>query len=146
VWAAVTVGLVLPTVAQARLFPYNYVYFNALATLKPINGNWATDYWRASGREITTLVPGKGEVSCIYIDAKHDFLPCADDATLGPFWADRGTHARPGTLEPGQYWLVRENNGELSMPAGCLLHDELTRPLRGQNVVIAQVMRCDRPQ
>lgn len=145
VWTLVAVGLVLPVVDQARLFPYNYAYFNEVTTLRPVNGNWATDYWRASSQELATLVPPEGVTSCIFIDAKHPLRDCAKDSSFAPFWSGRGTEAIPGTLADGEYWLVRENGGDLTMPPGCVLHDELTRPLRGQELVIGQVMRCRLP-
>lgn len=143
-WAVVGVGLVLPVVDQVRLFPYNYVYFNEIASLKPIDGNWATDYWRASGRDLVRIVP-PGETSCILIEPDEPARPCDQDATFAPFWADRGADALSGDLGTGEYWLVRENNGDLRIPAGCSLHDEITRPLRSQEVTIIQVLRCPLP-
>lgn len=140
-WILVSVGLVMPVVDQVRLFPYSYVYFNELASLKPIDGNWATDYWRASGRELVPLIP-VGETSCIFIDANHAERPCDVDSTFSPFWASQGIQAKPGQLAEGEYWLVRENNGDVTAPQGCSLHDQLTRPLRGQTLVISQIFRC----
>ncbi len=141
VWVLVSVGLVVPVVDQMRLFPYSYVYFNELASLKPINGNWATDYWRASGRELVPLIPA-GETSCIYIDAQHPERPCDVDSTFSPFWESQGTQAIAGVIGDNEYWLVRENNGVVTAPPGCTLHDEITRPLRTQNLVISQIFRC----
>lgn len=143
-WVVVVAGLVVPVVDQVRLFPYTYVYFNEIASTQPIDGNWATDYWRASGRELVRIIP-EGRTSCIFVDDEHDFRPCDADATLKPFWAERGLDAIPADLGPDEYWLVRENHGDLAAPPGCTLHDQLTRPLRGQDVTIAQVFRCTAP-
>ncbi len=144
VWALVAVGLALPVVDQIRLFPYTYVYFNEVASLKPIDGNWATDYWRSSGRDLVRLVP-PGDTSCVFIDAKHAQQPCDLESTFAPFWADQGLDAKPGVLAAGEYWLVRENNGYVTPPPGCSLQDQITRPLRGQTVTISQVFRCTYP-
>ena len=132
VWVLVAIGLIAPTVDQIRLYPYSYVYFNEIATLQPINNRWATDYWRASSQELTTLIPADGPVSCRYVTTKQPPSPCGEEATFVPFWSSRGSAALPGNLGAGEYWFVRENGGDLTMPAGCILHDELTRPLRGQ--------------
>lgn len=144
VWILVAVGLVVPVVDQLRLFPYAYVYFNEIATLKPVNGNWSTDYWRASGRELVSIIP-PGDTSCSLVEPGKPPRPCEDDASFEPFWADRGTDAKPGELPNDGYWLVRENGGDLTVPVGCVLHDQLVRPLRGQEVVIGQVFSCIKP-
>lgn len=143
-WSAVAVGLVVPVVDQVRLFPYTYAYFNEITTMKPVNGNWATDYWRASGRDLVRLIPA-GDTSCILVEDDKPARPCDQDASFEPFWADRGADAQPGVLGTGQYWLVRENGGDLTVPDGCTLHDQITRPLKGQELVIGQVLRCTAP-
>jgi len=145
IWVLVAVGLLAPTVDQLRLYPYNYVYFNELATLKPINGNWATDYWRASSQELTRIIPPVGPTSCIYIDEKHPARPCDVDTSFEPFWNQRGADAQPGVLNDHEYWLVRENGGPIQMPPGCTLQGEITRPLRGEQVIIGQVAKCMLP-
>lgn len=143
-WIVVGVGLVVPVVDQIRLFPYNYVYFNELATVKPINGNWATDYWRASSQELTRIIP-EGETSCILIEDGVSARPCDADASFRPFWEQRGQDAVAGALVADEYWLVRENGGDIDVPAGCSLHGEVTRPLKAQTLVISQVLRCTLP-
>lgn len=143
-WVLVAVGLVVPVIDQIRLYPYNYVYFNEIATVQPINGNWATDYWRASSQELTRIIP-EGQTSCIYIEDDVKARPCAEDASFKPFWEQRGRDAIPGTLATNEYWLVRENGGDLAAPPGCTLHDSLARPLKNQTLVIGQVLRCRYP-
>ena len=141
-WIAVIVGLVAPVITQIRLFPYSYVGFNASALVTPVTGNWATDYWRASGRELLQRLP-PGPESCAYEQSrKGDLHPCSTEPMFAPYLPDRGISAKPGTLGPGEYWMVRENQGITEIPAGCSLHDEITRPLWGQEVIIGQIMRC----
>lgn len=140
-WAAVGLGIAIPTIEQLRLFPYNYVYFNEVASVRPINGNWATDYWRASSRELVTQIP-PGETSCRFVSDTRSVQPCNEDASFAPFWDSRGESAVPGALDPNEYWFVRENGGDVSAPPGCLLHDELRRPLGTQQVIIAQIFKC----
>lgn len=144
--ALVALGLTVPMLAQIRLFPYTYTYFNALTALRPIDGNWATDYWRASGPDLARKTPSSGEVSCIFIDDKQPLRPCAEDATLAPYWDLRATgEIQDEKLGPNEYWLLRENNGEIAPPDGCSLNNAITRPLFGQEITIAQIFRCTLP-
>lgn len=141
-WAVVIVGVVAPVITQVRLFPYNYVGFNAVASAWPISENWSTDYWRASGRELIERLP-PGAESCAYEQSrKGELHPCSAEPMFAPYVPDRGTSAKPGSLGPGEFWMVRENQGITEIPAGCTLHDEITRPLWGQEVTIGQIMRC----
>ena len=143
-WSVVGIGLISPMVSQVLLFPYTYAYFNVVAALQPIDGTWSTDYWRASSNEIMRRLPADGPESCAYEQSRKDELhPCALEPMFVPYLDERGTAARPGGLEPGQYWLVRENEGYTVIPPGCTLHDDITRPLFGQTITIAQIMRCD---
>ena len=141
-WLVVIVGIVAPVITQVRLFPYNYVGFNAVASAWPISGNWSTDYWRASGRELMERLP-PGPESCAYEQSrKGDLHPCSIEPMFVPFLDERGIAAKPGSLEPGEFWMVRENQGITEIPEGCALHDEITRPLWFQEIVIGQVLRC----
>ena len=143
-WGLVTLGLVVPLAAQARLFPYNYSYYNAVAALAPIDGNWPTDYWRASGRELITRTPTQGEVSCgtEQLD-KGDFYPCPEQPMFAPYLDGRGSAAIPADLGPTQYWFIRENGGNLEIPPGCTTHDTITRRLFWRDITIGQVLICD---
>jgi hypothetical protein len=60
-----------------------------------------------------------------------------------PFADERGTLANAGSLESGQYWLIWENQGLTDIPQGCTLHDEITKRLFFQSVVIGQIAKCD---
>ncbi len=63
-YAVAVLALVLPSVDQARLFPFGYTYFNEVATLRPIDGRWATDYWQASYRELAESIGPAGAIAC----------------------------------------------------------------------------------
>jgi hypothetical protein len=144
-WLVVAAGLVVTLVAQGTLFPYNYTYFNAAATLRPIDGNWATDYWRAGGRELMARLPAQGPESCGFEQLqKGRFMPCSDQPMFQPYLDDRGSAALPAVLGPTEYWFVRENSGPLDLPPGCRLHDQIVRRLYLQEIVIGQIAICDR--
>lgn len=149
VWSLViltiaAVGLLAPTAAQIFLFPYTYSYYNAVTALRPIDGNWPTDYWRASSNELMRRLPADGPESCAYEQGRNEMLmPCSDQPMFKPYLNERGVDALPGSPEPGQYWLVRENQGSVTIPAGCAIQDEITRQLFWQTITIGQILRCD---
>ncbi len=143
-WSVIMIGLLAPLLAQVRLFPYNYTYFNEIASVKPIDGNWPTDYWRASSRELLAHVPEDGPESCGFEQLqKGEFFPCSEQPMFTPYLNERGTEAIQGTLEEGQYWFVRENSGNLELPPGCVLHDTITRSLIFRDITIGQIAKCD---
>lgn len=144
VWGAIGIGLVAPVVAQVQLFPYGYTYVNAVAALKPVDGNWPTDYWRASGRELLRALPQGGRDSCGFEQLqKGVFFPCTEQPMFIPYLNERGADANPYVLAPHEYWFIRENNGVLDMPPGCRLFTTVTRPLFWQTVTIGQIAICD---
>lgn len=77
-------GLVVPTVAQVRLFPYGYMFFNAATATRPVNGNWATDYWRTSAGELAA--------------ATGSFDPVREHVVTGGQW---DAEPIPGGCRPG---------------------------------------------
>jgi hypothetical protein len=144
IWIVAALGLIVPTAAQLSLFPYTYAYYNAATAMKPIDGNWPTDYWRASSNELMRKLPAEGPESCAYEQGRNaQIMPCSDQPMFKPYLSERGVDARPGLLEPGQYWLVRENQGSVTIPDGCVIHDGITRQLFWQTVTVGQILRCD---
>lgn len=142
-WVLVTVGLIAPVVVQARLFPYNYTFYNAVATAQGIEGRWPTDYWRATSNELMRKLPASGQEYCAYESGrKKQLSECALEGMFQPYLPERGADARPGALPPGGWWLVRENQGVVGVPAGCTLHDSITRLLWGREVVMGEIFRC----
>lgn len=140
----IAVGLVTPTVMQVFLYPYTYSFYNAAASLRSIDGNWPTDYWRASSNELMRRLPADGPESCAYEQGRNSQrMPCSDQPMFKPYLDQRGTSALPGSLAPNQYWLVRENQGLTATPDGCTPHDAITRRLFWQTITIAQIFRCD---
>ena len=144
VWALVALGLVIPTFVQFQLFPYGYTYFNAVTALRPIDGNWPTDYWRASGREILRNLPAGGRDSCgLEQLMRGEFTPCTKEPMFEPFLDERGLDAQTVDLADSEYWFIRENSGPLEIPPGCREFTSITRPLFWRDVTIAQIHICD---
>jgi hypothetical protein len=143
-WSAVTVGILVPLVAQMPLFPYNYAFYNGVTAAKPIEGYWPTDYWRFSGRELMARLPAEGPEACGYEQSQRGALPpCSIEPMFTPYLDTRGSQAIPGTLSPNEHWFVRENQGLTELPAGCRMHDEILRRLFFYDVIIGQIAICD---
>ena len=144
VWAIVAIGVLVPLIGQSTLFPYNYVFMNAPTAAQSLEGRWPTDYWRFSSKELMARLPATGPESCGYEQGRSgEQHPCSIEPMFKPFLSLRGSEAKPGELGPGQYWFVRENQGTTDLPAGCTMHDEITRRLFGQQVIIGQIAVCD---
>jgi hypothetical protein len=167
--ALVLVALAAPVLEQTRLFPYNFVYKNIAAG--PVNDRWETDMHWISGREALSRVPAEETAWCytqatVTIDGdvvRPAPAPCADFSKVDVFLPEQGSKVSPlddDTLEPGLH-PVDEQTGLVddalpgpasviarkyrgSPPAvGCKDYDNVTRPLRGEDVVISYVLKCD---
>ena len=141
-WVVVLIGVLSPIAAQFQLFPYSYTYFNVIAASQPIDGRWSTDYWRASGPELTRIIPEDGVVSCSLVDDSQGVALCREQPSFEPYWGTRGEEAASVTLNEDEYWFVRTNGGDIEIPDQCTLHDRVTRHLWFQEPTIAQVLRC----
>ena len=142
-WMLVAVGIVAPLVIQMRLFPYNYVSYNAVATAQGIEDRWPTDYWRAASNELMRRLPAEGQEYCAYETVrKKEPSECAIEGMFQPYLPERGIDARPGILPEDGWWLVRENQGVTDTPDGCSLHDQITRQLWGRTIIIGQIYAC----
>jgi hypothetical protein len=141
-WLLVVIGVVIPTISQATLFPYNYTWLNGITASKPIDGLWSTDYWRQSGRELISRTPA-GVESCRYEQfRKSELHACSQEPMFTPYLEQRASQAKSATLAAGEYWLIWENQGVTDIPAGCELFDQISRRLFLQTVVIGQIAKC----
>jgi hypothetical protein len=138
-------GLVVPTVTHARLFPYSYTWFNGVAALRPIDGNWMTEYWRVSARELVHHIPAGGRAACYPREAPRQITSCEALPQFAPYWGSRGVASSTSELAPDQYYLARVNRFGTTVPEGCTAVHEVTRPLFGQDVLMSAVSRCTIP-
>jgi hypothetical protein len=133
-------ALLVPTVEQMLLFPYNYTYVNPVAGLGGVNDRWETDYWVASGPEALSHVPSDADLQCFLVMPS---VPCETDQ-IAPFEDRRGTAVdRRWRQDDSVTWaVVRRHAGNLP-PHYCEQADDVTRWLRGETVTMAYVLRCD---
>jgi hypothetical protein len=138
--AVLAIALVAPMVEQLQLFPYQFVYKNAVAG--PVNNRWETDMHTVSGREALTRVPAGEPVWC-YLRAEEprNFGLCARHRQFRPFAGEQGRAAGGGT-GPDWVWVIgRKYRGSLP-PETCLPDGTVTRRLRGEDIILSYVLRC----
>jgi hypothetical protein len=148
--------LVQPTVDSIRIFPYQYTYYSSLTLPNDIKGLWPTDYWRVSIRESLLYVDKQGTVYCDghpstppwlavepWVQAKPiiDMGTCAS-STGDPWMGDAGSRFTGPPLEENEWHWVSHNRVGVSIPENCAMETEITRQLRGQELVIGWVARC----
>lgn len=139
-------ALAKPTIEQFQLHPYNYAYVNAVAGVGGIDGVWETDYWGASNREAFHRVPADTDLRC----SNWLIRPWADDPEPG--LGDCGGRHAPFQDEIGRastrpaddrVWVVGRVRGGNTVPDGCTMADNVTRPLRTQEILLSYVLACD---
>lgn len=152
-WAAagvLVVALAVPAVEQTLLFPYNYAYVTPLASVGGVNDRWETDYWWASSREALQRLPASAEPAC-----SGDLVPrgrssgraatyaCAFNPAVSAFYDERGD-AAAAAVEPaeGRRWVLGRKRAGNAIPADCEVAEEVTRWLRGEDVIMSYVLLC----
>lgn len=128
--SCLAVALLVPTIEQTRLFPYNYTYRNLLA--HPVEGRWETDINITSRREAMWMVPRDVPVSCI--TGEGNARNCFHTSERG--------RANVLPLDDG-HWLIMRVFERLEPPAGCRDHGKVERPLRWETLTMIRVMICD---
>jgi hypothetical protein len=126
--------LFVPLYEGARLWPYNYVYVNAIASIGGIEGRWETDYWAVSLREALEYVP-----------KDQPFSAVGPYWAVKPFMADRGSSpqaVRAGSGEVHVIQAYRPGLGWNGLPADCRDIFKIERNIRGHVVPIAQTGIC----
>jgi hypothetical protein len=134
--ASLTFGLsilVLPIYESVRLFPYSYVYVNPAASSKGFAQLWETDYWATSLREALTYVPGGAN-----LEIPVQFW------TATPFLSEPRAEGDVNNLkEKFVIQMHRVGTGLGDPPKGCDLTHVVSRNLRGEDLPMSYVSRCD---
>jgi hypothetical protein len=145
----IVLGFSLITVDQLRFFPFNYSYYNEIAQGPGITGRWETDYWGSSVREGARFVAPDDPAIC-GVHSTHNFyvgetLPDAC-GRLSPYLGPAAQTQQSQLSEP-EFWVIRLDrtlliHGPITSD-NCRLHHEVTRPLRGEDVVMSRVYVCE---
>jgi hypothetical protein len=142
-------AIAVPSIDQARLFPYAYAYFNPIARLIGIDGRWPTDYWRTSWRELYSQIPTNEFAVCpdsihfpndtMYGWPVDQSFSCEFETKVNPFF----TKAPNYDVSTGHFWFLRENAGEIYVPKNCKLQNRVTRPLGLGEITLSYLEYCD---
>lgn len=145
-----TAALLIPAVEQTRLYPYNYIYVNPVAGIGGVFDNWATEVQMLSLREAESAIPRNAPQQCGLFFGQGATLseagaagPC--DPLWSPFMDEIGTDAS-GPVSPGATWVVSRAGSTGSIPDWCTKVGTVSRPLRGEEIPLAYVMRCVDPK
>lgn len=136
--ATVAVALLAPTAEQVLLFPYDYAYVNPIAGIDGVNGKWETDYWFASGPEAGSHVPSGARTRC---ELEYPSWPCGKPQ-LAEVAAEKGTDVAPRWRNDRGTWMILRRHDGNAPPSGCREADDVTRWLRGEEVIMSYVLRC----
>jgi hypothetical protein len=144
----VTVGLTFITYDQVRLFPYNYGYFNEVAQGPGISGRWESDYWVSAMRESTHPVAPSDPIICGgYGDFNFNIEELKGACGSIVPYVKEGAIAEVSSLDDRQFWVIRPERMLAVYGAvltdNCELHSQVTRPLRGEQVVMSRTYVCD---
>jgi hypothetical protein len=150
-WAvpvALAAALLIPAFEQTRLFPYNYVYVNPLAGIGGVQGNWETELQYISAREAFRRAPARAELACPLVLGELTRNRLREVAAsnqcrpyIEPFRDEVGDDASR-RRDPGAIWAVGRQRAGQGPPPYCTPEDNVTRPLRGEELVMTYVLRC----
>jgi hypothetical protein len=146
-WTVVTLaaaGLVLPTIVQARLYPYQYAYGNVIAEV--VGANILNDNWKVSFREYVEEVPPTVKAICPNLPphdkpiSRNHLSDCRGGwGPLKPFWLAHWHHERFDPDDPEFYTLLRSHK---PVPSNCRVVDETVRYRNFERAVMSKLLLC----
>jgi hypothetical protein len=140
---AAAIALVLPTAAQAAMFPYQYSYVNVAAQQTGITGFDGPDYFATSFGEYAYTDPLNVKVVCPFLRfggvAERDGKDCRTRFahTFSAFWRGRPTPDQPKGEE--FYALLR---GSRPTPPNCTPYRQVERWENLQKVAMSRMFKC----
>ena len=154
-WPVGAAALVVPTVVQVQLFPYNYAYASvpAAAVAPGVAERWPedelpTDYWRTSVRELAPDVPRGGFVLCqpnlvdgVAMRWSNDGRDDCGSDVIGPLapYDDE----RSGTWDAAPTRWLAVTSGTDRIGDNCTRLADVSRPMYWRTVTMSYVARCD---
>jgi hypothetical protein len=142
VGSAIT-ALVLPTVVQARLFPYQYAYGNVAAEL--LDAEILDDTWKVSFREHIEEIPPTAKAICpnnppLTGPIERYGSDCRGSyGVIKPHWLAYWHHDRFDPDSPFFYTVLRSNR---PVPANCRVIQDVTRMRNVKRVIMSRLLRC----
>jgi hypothetical protein len=147
-WVLVAVAaaaLVLPTIVQARLFPYQYAYGNVAA--EALGAEILNDSWRVSFREYVAEIPPTVKAICPHNTPKSG--PIEDVASdcrgswgvVVPYWLAYWHHDRYSPDSP-EFYLVQSASRRRPVPSNCKVVQRVTRNRNLERVLMSRLLLC----
>lgn len=139
---AAIAALVLPTIVQARLFPYQYGYGNVAA--EAMGAGILNDKWRVSFREYVEEIPPTVKTICPHRPGHGPIDDTAGDCrgswgVLMPPWLAYWHHDRYNPDSTTFYLLLAADE---KAPPNCTVLHEVTRHRNFKRVVMSELLRC----
>jgi hypothetical protein len=136
-------ALVLPTIVQARLFPYQYGYGNVAA--EALGADILNDKWQVSFREHVTEIPPTVKAVCPHLPREK--LPLngrrpdcrASWGVLKPSWLGYWHHARYVPGSPAFYAIIRSG---VPVAPNCHVVHDVARYRNLERVVMSRLLLC----
>lgn len=139
------VALIAPTVDQATLFPYNYVWTNPIDDLRRLSTQDQRDYMALSFAEAAESLEGPGRLICNKQTDREGLyrtppmrLDDEDCPILSPAF---GRRDRDVDLVSSTFWFV---GMRFEQPDTCTETKRVTRLLHGRTVPLSVLARCTR--
>ena len=141
VTAAVIAGLVFPSVAQLRLFPYSYAAYNSAIVLAGIDGRWETDYWGASLNELRSTAQEARDMGDLppYFFAPPDFC---DEADYAGRWKEPDGSTTAALDGEASFFCQVRTWGRNTPPEGCSVGWAVQRPQFWQQSTMSLIAKC----
>lgn len=149
---ATLVAMLLPTVVQARLFPYNYAFTSELGAAAGLNSRG--DYWRTSLRELAPQIPAGEHLVCTPVLGSDDTYLRFSPLTY-PL-AARANDCRRDAISPVAPYLSASDPSAYPLDSflavsseffgasgNCAVLDEVIRTPYFAPRRISEVSRCD---
>ncbi len=140
---------------QAGLDQYRYTYFNEFTNLESITkecnnidgcGNWTTDYWGFSGKELSNKLNNKYKDSDLLIcEPKHVFVNYTDveyfnliefkDVVDLPSFYTMSLHRPRLGNDSCEFYIA-------NFDIDCTTEDVVSRKLRGYEIIFSYIKKC----
>jgi len=137
-WGVLTLGLVVPMIAQVRLFPFNFAYFNAAAATEKVNGNWDVDGWWLSDRELVAGQVFPNRTVCVE-SSNRPLAACSQVGVIEPFLET--SDSSDLILREDEYVSLTRFDQEMNSDS-CNTWKEVTRGLFWQDLQLSRVDIC----
>lgn len=150
--ATTLVAMVLPTLVQARLFPYNYAFTSELGAAAGLSSRG--DYWRTSLRELAPEIPDGGHLVCTPVLGSDDTYQRVSPLAF-PL-AARANDCRRDAISPVAPYLPTSDPANYPLDtflevsseffgdsSNCTVLGEVTRTPYFTPRRISEVSRCD---